>query len=122
LTGIGGSTNDPYPTLEAKDYMLAADELVIREVFALKIERVTRGLFARQLVDKMRQELEEEKRQMETQEKAVQEELEHKRMVEIEQRRQPRTAWHSRRPRRSTKGIIAKKSDASCYRTYYQGN
>jgi hypothetical protein len=84
--------NDKYPTLEAKDYKLAADELVEREVAALKIQRVTRGLFARQLVAKMRKELEEEKRQMEAQEKAVQAELEHKRMVEIEKRRHPRTA------------------------------
>jgi hypothetical protein len=84
--------NDDYPSLDAKDYVLADDELVLREIAALKIQRVTRGLFARQLVAKMRQELEEEKRQMEAQEKKVQEELEHKRMVEIERRRHPKTA------------------------------
>jgi hypothetical protein len=84
--------NDTYATLDAKEYMLAADELVIRQVSALKIQRVTRGLFARQLVAKMRQELEEEKRQMEQQEKEVQEALERKRMIEIERRRHPRTA------------------------------
>jgi hypothetical protein len=72
--------------------MLAQEELVIREVSALKIQRVTRGFFARQLVTKMRVDLEEEKRQMEIQEKAVQDALEHKRMVEIERRRHPRTA------------------------------
>ncbi|OHT11916.1 IQ calmodulin-binding motif family protein [Tritrichomonas foetus] len=84
--------NDEYPTLNAGEYMLAKDELVIREVSALKIQRVTRGLFARQTVAKMRLELEEEKKEMEEQEKKVQAELEHKRMVEIERRRHPRTA------------------------------
>ncbi|KAK8863566.1 hypothetical protein M9Y10_011252 [Tritrichomonas musculus] len=84
--------NDEYPTLDAKPYMLAKDELFIRQVSALKIQRVTRGLFARQLVAKMRLELEQEKKQMEEQEKKVQEELETKRMIEIERRRHPRTA------------------------------
>ena len=84
--------NDKYPTLDAKGYMLAVDELNLREISALKIQRITRGFFARQLVAKMKQELEEEKKQMEIQEKKVQEELEHKRMVEIERRRHPRTA------------------------------
>lgn len=84
--------NDTYPTIKAKEYMLADDELIIRQMSALKIQRVTRGLFARQLVAKMRIELEEEKKQMEAQEKQVQAELEHKRMVEIERRRHPRTA------------------------------
>ena len=83
---------DEYPTLKAKEYMLAVDELNLREVSALKIQRVVRGLFGRQTVARMRRELEEERKQMEEQEKKVQEELEHKRMVEIERRRHPRTA------------------------------
>ena len=84
--------NDEYPSLDAKEYMLAKDELVIREVSALKIQRVTRGLFARQEVARMRLQLEQERKEMEEQEKKVQAELEHKRMVEIERRRHPRTA------------------------------
>ena len=84
--------NDEYPTLDANPYQLADDELNIRDFAALKIQRVTRGLFARQTVKNMRIELEEEKKKMEAQEKQVQEELEHKRMVEIERRRHPRTA------------------------------
>ncbi|KAH0788657.1 IQ calmodulin-binding motif family protein [Histomonas meleagridis] len=84
--------NDNYPTLEAGSYRLAKEELAIREASALKIQRVTRGHFARQLVSKMKLELEEEKKQMEIQEKKVQEEIEHKRNVEIQKRIHPRTA------------------------------
>jgi hypothetical protein len=84
--------NDEYPTVAAHVYVLAADELVIREVSALKIQRVTRGLFARQLVARLKRELEEERKLIEQQEKEVQAALEHKRMVEIERRRHPRTA------------------------------
>ena len=84
--------NDEYPIIEGKPYTLASDELASRELAALSIQRVTRGFFARQSVNKMKINLDQEKKEMETQERKVQDELEHKRMVAIEKRRHPRTA------------------------------
>lgn len=83
---------DEYPTLDARPYKLAVDELAERELAALTIQRVTRGMFARQLVARMREELEIERKEIEAQEKRVQQELEHKRLEAIERRRHPRTA------------------------------
>lgn len=108
--------NDEYPSLEAKEYVLAVDEINMREVSALKIQRVTRGLFARQTVSKMRDELAEEKHKMEEREKQVQADLAHKRDVEIRRRTDPRTAtdfkvlseelatWHMRKTQKIQEG------------------
>lgn len=83
---------DEYPTLDAKPYKLAVDELQEREQAALSIQRVTRGFFARQTVAKMRIDLEKEKEEIQAQEKKVQDELEAKRLEAVERRRHPRTA------------------------------
>lgn len=83
---------DEYPTLDAKPYKLASDEIAEREFAALSIQRVTRGFFARQTVQKMRVEIEKEKAEMQAQADKVQNELNNRRLEAQERRRQPRTA------------------------------
>ena len=84
--------NDEYPTLDAKPYKLATDELAEREFAALSIQRVTRGFFARQTVAKMRVDLEKEKAEMQEQADRVQRELEEKKEEKKRRRTNPRTA------------------------------
>ena len=83
---------EEYPTLDAKPYKLATDELAEREFAALSIQRVTRGFFARQTVAKMRIDLEKEKAEMQEQAERVQRELDEKKEEKKRRRTNPRTA------------------------------
>lgn len=83
---------ETYPTLEAKPYKLAEDELNERDMAARSIQRVTRGFFARQQVTEMKIQLQKEKEEMQAQADRVQKDLNDKRLEEINRRRNPRTA------------------------------